>query len=79
MALCKQNVRAVCPKYKLEFNVSLSPDVAGVTNKQSVGLLGLEKGWCLYNPKGYMTTRTGMKPGRVSPKHLANNGALVRQ
>ena len=41
MALCEQNVRAVCPKDKLEFNISLSP--VGVTNKQSVGLLGLEK------------------------------------
>lgn len=68
MALCEQNVRAVCPKDKLEFKVSLSPQVAGVTNKQSVGLLGLEKGWCLYNPTGYMTTRAGMKTWQGQPQ-----------
>ena len=68
MALYEQNVRAVCPKYKLEFKVSLSPDVDGVANKQSVGLLGLEKGWCLYNPKGYMTTRAGMKTWQGQPQ-----------
>ena len=65
MAPCEQNVRAVCPKYKLEFKVSLSPDVDGVANKKSVGLLGLEKGCCLYNPKGYMTT---MKTWQSQPQ-----------
>lgn len=68
MAPCEQNVRAVCPKYKLEFKVSLSPDVDGVANKKSVGLLGLEKGCCLYNPKGYMTTRAGMKTWQSQPQ-----------
>lgn len=69
MALCRQNSRAVCPKDKLECKVSLSPDVNGVANKQSVaGLLGLEKGWCLYNPKGYMTTRAGMKTWQGQPQ-----------
>ena len=68
MAPCEQNVRAVCPKYKLEFRVSLSPDVDGVASKQSVGLLCLEKGWCLYNLKGYMTTRAGMKTWQGQPQ-----------
>ena len=33
MALHEQNVGAACPKDKLEFNIFLSPDVAGVAMK----------------------------------------------